>query len=154
MISDWRGDWVGMGLAEMLARNGADVTLAVNAPVSGNALQMYLRDHWNGVLHLLGVRVVPYLSFYGADGEAAYFHHAVTQEPVVLDEIDSVVVCHGADAVTSLETELSGLEIETRLIGDCLAPRTAEEAVYEGLVAGSELGTTPLSAIRSRQARA
>jgi hypothetical protein len=124
----------------MLARNGAAVTLAVNAPVSGNALQMYLRDHWNGVLNSLGIKVAPYLSFYGADGEAAYFQHAVTQEPVVFDEIDSVVVCHGAIAATALEAELSGLEIETRLIGDCLTPRTAEEAVYEGLLAGMELG--------------
>jgi len=140
VVSDWRGDWVGMGLAEMLARNGAAVTLAVNAPVSGNALQMYLRDHWNGVLHSLGVRVVPYLSFYGADGDAAYFHQAVTQEPVVFDEVDSVVVCHGAIATTALEAELSGLEIETRLIGDCLTPRTAEEAIYEGLLVGVELG--------------
>ncbi|MHA1528766.1 MAG: oxidoreductase [Alphaproteobacteria bacterium] len=140
VVSDWRGDWVGMGLAEMLARNGAAVTLAVNAPVAGNALQMYLRDHWNGVLHSLGVRVLPYLGFYGADGEAAYFQHAVTQEPVVLDDIDSVVVCHGADAAAALEGELAGLGIETRLIGDCLTPRTAEEAVYEGLLVGVELG--------------
>jgi hypothetical protein len=101
---------------------------------------MYLRDHWNGVLHSLGVRVLPYLGFYGADREAAYFQHAVTQEPVVLDEIDSVVVCHGAVAAAALEAELAGLGIETRLIGDCLTPRTAEEAVYEGLLAGVELG--------------
>jgi hypothetical protein len=131
-----------MGLAEMLARNGAAVTLAVNAPVSGHALQMYLRDHWNGVLHSLGVKVIPYLSFYGADRDAAFFQHAVTQEPVVLDEIDSVVVCHGAEAATALGAELAGLDIETRFIGDCLTPRTAEEAVYEGLLAGTELGTT------------
>jgi hypothetical protein len=88
----------------------------------------------------LGVKVIPYLSFYGADREAAYFQHAVTQEPVVLDEIDSVVVCHGANAAAALDAELAGLEIETRLIGDCLTPRTAEEAVYEGLLAGVELG--------------
>jgi len=141
VVTDWHGDWVGMGLAELLARNGAAVTLAVNAPVAGNALQMYLRDHWNGVLHSLGVRVVPYLGFYGADGEAAYFQHAVTQESVVLDEIDTVVVCHGAEASAGLEAELAGLAVETRLIGDCLTPRTAEEAVYEGLLAGVELGT-------------
>ena len=140
VVSDWRGDWVGMGLAELLARNGAAVTLAVNAPVAGHALQMYLRDHWNGVLHSLGVRVLPYLGFHGADGEAAYFQHAVTREPVVLDEIDSGGVCHGAEAAGALEGELAGLEVETRLIGDCLAPRTAEEAVYEGLLAGVELG--------------
>jgi hypothetical protein len=113
--------------------------LAVNAPVSGNALQIYLRDHWNGILHSLGVKVVPYLRFYGADGEAAYFQHAVTQEPVVIEEIDSVVVCHGAEAERGLEEALAGLGVPVTPIGDCLTPRSAEEAVYEGLRAAAAL---------------
>ncbi len=140
VVSDWRGDWVGMGLAELLARNGAAVTLAVDAPVPGNALQIYLRDHWNGVLHGLGVRVIPYLRFFGADAESAYFRHAVTQAPVVVDQTDTVVICHGAAASDGLRDEIAGLAPEIRLIGDCLAPRTAEEAVYEGLRAGTEIG--------------
>ncbi len=140
VVSDWRGDWTGMGLAELLARNGATVTLAVNAPVPGHALQIYLRDHWNGVLHGLGVRVMPYMRFYGADEGAAYFQHAVTREPVVIEEIDTVVACHGGEAEAGLERDLEGLGVEIRLAGDCLSPRSAEEAVYEGLCAGSALG--------------
>ena len=31
---------------------------------------------------------------------------------------------------------LAGIDVEQHVIGDCLAPRTAEEAVYEGLQAG------------------
>lgn len=139
VVADWRGDWVGMGLAEMLAREGAKVTLAVNAPVSGAALQIYLRDHWNGVLHGLGVRVEPYLKFFGADADSAYFQHAVTQAPTEIEGVDSTVLCLGAEAATALEAELAPLDIETRVIGDCLSPRSAEEAVYEGLVAGTEL---------------
>jgi hypothetical protein len=34
--------------------------------------------------------------------------------------------------VDTLGAELQGL-VEFRRIGDCLAPRTAEEAIYEGL---------------------
>jgi hypothetical protein len=140
VVSDWRGDWAGMGVAELLARNGAAVTLAVNAPVPGNALQIYLRDHWNGVLHGLGVKAMPYLRFYGADADTAYFQHSITQEPVAIEGIDTVVACHGAEADGTLERELAGLGVELRLAGDCHAPRTAEEAVYEGLVAAVALG--------------
>ncbi len=39
----------------------------------------------------------------------------------------------------SIEQE-AGLEVETRPSGDCLTPRTAEEAVYEGRLTGVELG--------------
>ena len=42
----------------------------------------------------------------------------------------------GQAPVTSLEQELAPLGIELHLAGDCLAPRSAEEAVYEGLLAG------------------
>ena len=38
--------------------------------------------------------------------------------------------------VDGLEVELAGLGLELRMAGDCLTPRTAEEAVLEGMKAG------------------
>ena len=139
VVSDWRGDWIGMGVAEKLARAGCQVRLAVNGPLAGHMLQLYLRDHWNGVLHGLGVAVTPFLRFYGADSDSAYFEHSVSGAPVVLDEVDTVVIAHGQASKTALEAELAGIEAEVHMIGDCLSPRTAEEAVYEGLVLGARL---------------
>jgi len=139
VVSDWRGDWIGMGVAEKLARAGCQVRLAVNGPLAGHMLQLYLRDHWNGVLHGLGVAVTPFLRFYGADTDSAYFQHSVTGEPVVLEGVDTVVIAHGQESDTALEAELDGIDAEVHMIGDCLSPRTAEEAVYEGLVLGARL---------------
>ena len=48
LVADWRCDWVGMGLAEKLARDGRHVRLAVNGTHAGQNLQSYLRDHWVG----------------------------------------------------------------------------------------------------------
>ena len=139
VVSDWRGDWIGMGVAEKLARAGCQVRLAVNGPLAGHMLQLYLRDHWNGVLNGLGIAVTPFLRFYGADSDSAYFEHGVSGTPVVLDEVDTVVIAHGQASETALEAELAGIEVEVHMIGDCLSPRTAEEAVYEGLVLGARL---------------
>ena len=139
VVSDWRGDWIGMGVAEKLARAGCQVRLAVDGPLAGHMLQLYLRDHWNGVLHGLGVAVAPFLRFYGADSDSAYFEHSVSGAPVVLDEVDTVVIAHGQASETALEAELAGIEAEVHTIGDCLSPRTAEEAVYEGLVLGARI---------------
>jgi hypothetical protein len=47
-----------------------------------------------------------------------------------------VVVAAGQEPATTLEDELAPLGIEMHLAGDCLSPRSAEEAVYEGLMAG------------------
>ena len=56
-------------------------------------------------------------------------------EPMLLENVDSLVLCQGHQPLDSLATELQGL-VEFQRIGDCLAPRSAEEAVYEGMMAG------------------
>ncbi|WP_162953515.1 hypothetical protein, partial [Pseudomonas aeruginosa] len=49
-------------------------------------------------------------------------------------EVDTLVLCQGHQPVDRLADSLHGLA-EVLRIGDCLAPRTAEEAIYEGLKA-------------------
>jgi 2,4-dienoyl-CoA reductase-like NADH-dependent reductase (Old Yellow Enzyme family)/thioredoxin reductase len=136
LVADWRCDWIGMGVAELLARNGHQVRLAVNGTMAGQYVQMYHRDHWAGKLHRLGVEVIPYARLFGVDRDSAYLAHIVTGEAIVCGEVDTVVLAAGQAPVTTLEDELAPLGIEMHLAGDCLAPRSVEEAVYEGLLAG------------------
>ncbi len=136
LIADWRCDWVGMGLAEKLARDGRHVRLAVNGLHAGQNLQMYLRDLWAAKLHDLGVEIIPYARLYGVDGDTSYLSHIVSGKPIVCEGVDTVVLAFGHAAETALEHELAGLNIPLHLVGDCLSPRSAEEAVYEGYLAG------------------
>ena len=136
VIADWRADWVGMGLAEMLARNGSHVRLAVNGYCAGQELQAYVRDQWIGTLHRLGVETIPYARFFGADGDTAYFQHVTSGEAIICDDVETVVLALGHSPDTRLEELLSSLSMEYHMAGDCLSPRSAEEAVYEGMMAG------------------
>lgn len=136
LVADWRCDWIGMGVAEKLARAGCKVRLAVNGYMPGQRIQAYVRDHWAGVLHDLGVEVIPYADLYGVDGQTVYLAHVTGREPIVIEGIDTLVTSLGHDAERGLEAELEGLAAEIHVIGDCLTPRTAEEAVLEGLKAG------------------
>lgn len=136
LVADWRCDWVGMGLAEKLARDGRHVRLAVNGLHAGQNLQMYLRDLWAVKLHELGVEIIPYARLYGVDRDTAYLTHIVSGKPIICEAVDTVVMAFGHSPVTTLESELAGLGLPMQLAGDCLAPRSAEEAVYEGLLAG------------------
>lgn len=138
LVADWRCDWVGPGVAEKLALAGRKVTLAVNGLHMGQELQPYLRDHWAGRLHRLGVEVIPYAQLFGVDADTAYLRHAVTGDPILCEGIETIVLAHGAASRTDLEHALTGSGIRTILAGDCLSPRSAEEAVYEGFIAGSE----------------
>ena len=136
LIADWRCDWVGMGLAEKLARDGRHVRLAVNGLHAGQNLQMYLRDLWAAKLHDLGVEIIPYARLYGVDGDTVYLTHIVSGKAIVCDAVDTVVMAMGHAPQTGLEQSLSSLGLPIHLAGDCLSPRSAEEAVYEGLLAG------------------
>ena len=136
LVADWRCDWVGMGLAEKLAREGRHVRLAVTGTHAGQNLQQYLRDHLAGKLHKLGVEVIPYARLFGVDADTAYMSHIVSGEPIIASDVETVVLALGHRPNTSLEEELAPLGIPLHLAGDCLSPRSAEEAVYEGMMAG------------------
>jgi NADPH-dependent 2,4-dienoyl-CoA reductase/sulfur reductase-like enzyme len=139
VVADWRADWIGLGLAEKLARAGCRVRLCVDGLHAGQRLPWYVRDSWNGILHKLGVEILPYARLFGSDGNTVYFQHASSGEPIILEGVDTLVTSYGQDRVAELETELDGLEIDIHLIGDCATPRTAEEAVLEGLKVATAL---------------
>jgi NADPH-dependent 2,4-dienoyl-CoA reductase/sulfur reductase-like enzyme len=134
VIADWRCDWIGVGLAEKLALDGCHVRLAVSGTHAGQNLQMYIRDDWAGKLHRLGVEVIPYARLYGADEDTAYFHHMASGDPIVCEGMDTLVLAQGHQPAIALEESLRGRDLEMHLVGDCLSPRTAEEAIYEGLM--------------------
>jgi 2,4-dienoyl-CoA reductase-like NADH-dependent reductase (Old Yellow Enzyme family) len=138
MVVDWRCDWIGPGIAERLIRAGHQVQLAVNGTHCGENLPLYVRDHLAGELHRLGVPITPYARLYGCDDTTVYLQHTASGEPMLFENIDTLVLCQGHQPVDTLADELKGL-VEIKRIGDCLAPRTAEEAIYEGLKVAWEI---------------
>jgi hypothetical protein len=135
VVADWRCDWVGIGVAEKLAREGCQVRLCIDGETLGQNLQLYLRTHWAGVIHRLGVQVIRYARLYGADGDTVYFHHNASGEAIICEGVDTLVIAQGHKQNSTLEKEICDLGLEIHMVGDCLSPRSAEEAVYEGLIA-------------------
>ena len=139
VIADWKADWVGVGLAERIALSGSAVTFCTNAALAGETLQLYTRSHYLGRLHKLGVTIRTYARFYGVDGDTAYFQDTLTQDPIVIDGADSVVLSLGHSVVNELSRQLMDTPYSVVSIGDCVTPRTVEEAVYEGFVVGGKI---------------
>jgi len=132
VVADWRCDWIGPGIAERLVRAGHQVQLAVNGTHCGESLPLYVRDQLAGELHKLAIPIIPYARLYGCDDSTVYLQHTASGEPMLLENVDSLVLCQGHQSVDDLGQQLKGL-VPFQRIGDCLAPRTVEEAIHEGL---------------------
>lgn len=139
LVVDWRCDWIGIGIAELLARQGSAVRLAVSSEMAGKTIPSYVRDSSVATLHSLGVPVMPYARLYGCDTGTVYLQHTVSGEPIIVEDIDTLVLCHGHASDLSLPDALNGMDRETHIIGDCFAPRTAEEAIYEAVKVASAI---------------
>ncbi len=137
VVADWRSDWIGPGIAEALVQQGCSVTLALTAPMLGGQLPLYVRDDIAARLHGLGVTVTPYARLYGTAGGTVYLQHTASGAAIEV-EADTVVLCLGHQPVDDLRAEIADLA-EVVTIGDAMAPRTAEEAVFEGLRAASRI---------------
>ena len=137
VVADWRCDWVGLGVAQLLAERGRKVTLAVDGYLAGQRIQQYVRDVMTADVLRAGVEILTLVRPYGADSDTVYLQHVLTGEPVMVDGVAALVLSQGHDAVTDLVDALVDYPGEVHAIGDCLAPRTVEEAVLEGLQVAS-----------------
>jgi NADPH-dependent 2,4-dienoyl-CoA reductase/sulfur reductase-like enzyme len=142
VVADWRCDWIGLGLAQLLAERGRKVTLGVDGYMPGQRIQQYVRDAMTGAVARLGVQVVPLVRLFGYDGSAVFFQHVLTDEAVIVEDVAALVLAQGHDPVDGLLAALAtpgAFAGEVHGIGDCLAPRTVEEAVLDGLRVASSI---------------
>ena len=139
VVADWRCDWVGLGIAELVARAGHPTILCVDGYMPGQRIQQYVRDMWLASLARLRVEVVASVRIFGADDDSVYFESAIGADPIVIEDVAALVLAQGSVSVDGLSEELRDEDVELHLIGDCLAPRTVEEAVLEGLELATRL---------------
>lgn len=136
VVADWRADWIGIGIADLLASKGHRVRMCINGYMPGQTIVQYARDIAVGRLHKLGVEWTPYVRLIGRDAKRVHFQHTMSGEPVICDDVDSLVLCLGHERVADLSKTLRNMALEVHMVGDCRTPRTAEEAVLEGMKAG------------------
>ena len=139
VIADWRGDWIGVGIAQLLALEGRHVRLVTSAHAPGISMQTHVRDHAIGELSRLNVDITVNARLFGVDDDTAYFQHTMTEEAIVIEPVETLVLALGHRSRDSLAGELAELNVDLHVIGDALSPRTAEEAVLEGLKVGAAL---------------
>ncbi|BCF86285.1 oxidoreductase (plasmid) [Rhodococcus qingshengii] len=140
VVADWRCDWTGLGVAELIARSGGrKVTLCVNGYSAGEMLQQYTRNAMLGAVYEVNVEIVTNVRLFGADEDTVYLQNTLTSSPVLRQGVDALVLALGHKQHDGLYHELKASGIEVHAIGDCLSPRTVEEATLEGLKVAAAL---------------
>ncbi len=132
VVADWGGDPAGLDVAETLAAAGHEVTLCVASVAFGESVHQYRRNLSLQRLYRAGVEIRQHLELAGAaDGEVV-LRNVFAPELEVTLAADTLVLALGRVPDDELAPRLvtEGLRVEEA--GDCLSPRSLEEAILEG----------------------
>jgi NADPH-dependent 2,4-dienoyl-CoA reductase/sulfur reductase-like enzyme len=142
LVFDFAGDWPGIEAAIYLQEKGHKVTLFSAKLHIGQEVHQYLRNEYLKKLYQLKVNLKPHFDFGGIVDDKVIIRNLFSHEKEEVDEWDSIILAYGRIPNTELYEEVKGIAPVVNQIGDCLAPRTIEEATYEGLVTVLNLGQT------------
>jgi 2,4-dienoyl-CoA reductase-like NADH-dependent reductase (Old Yellow Enzyme family) len=134
LVADWGGEWAGLDAAEALAGAGHDVTLACAAAAPGETLHQYQRNGYLARLDRAGVRLRHHFELANIDGSVA-LRHVFSGRTEPLGQVATLVLAQGRRPQDDLWRALDG-DVRVTRVGDVLGPRTVEEAVLEGFLAG------------------
>lgn len=146
LVTDWKGDWIGLGIALRLVEAGRHVSLATAANFAGAAIQQYTRTLLvSQALRTGRMQFVNDARLVGVDADTGYLQSTLCE---VVHEVNGVAATIVSGAPRSVTVDLDFGAASGTVVGDALAPRTVEEAVYEGLTAATALATGERAAHR------
>jgi mycofactocin system FadH/OYE family oxidoreductase 2 len=128
------------GVTEVLLDRGCEVELVSRWPTLFPATLTTL-DMAHLYSRLLGKGLVYRLNSWatGIEGDRVDAINLYTGAGEALTGVDSVVLATGCNADDALYLALKGKVESLHRVGDCVAPRKLDHAVYEGYLAGREL---------------
>lgn len=135
VVADWGGDPSGLDAAEMLALAGNDVTLAVASVSVGEAVHQYRRNLYLQRLYRVGVHVLHHHALAGTTDGEVELENVFARELRVRLPADVLVLAQGRIPDDALAPQLVEVGLRVEEAGDCLSPRSLEEAVLEGTLA-------------------
>ena len=136
LVSDWGGDWTGLDVAEALAARGAQVRLMTSAVAFGAAVHQYQRNLYLARLDEAGVELIHHLRPVGLRPGTVECANVFSHRPVSIEGVDTLVVSAGRTARNDLHDALLAAGVAVERVGDTLSPRSFEEAIREGTLAG------------------
>lgn len=142
----------GPSIALFLARLGRSVTLVTSAPNVGVPDLMYSAELPSVVADLedAGVAVLPLKLITAIEGTTVHLESVTGKPTTALTDVDTVVLNTGYRANDGLYRALAAEGLPVVAVGDCVAPRRLQLAIYEGYLAGFTVGTAAAATAGAR----
>jgi hypothetical protein len=144
-VQDNTGSWAIAGLVEYLAGTGRRVTVLAPSGVPFAQVNIYSGYAFRQRLKERRVRIMPLHTAVALAGTTLRLTELSTGDEVFLDGVDALIAPTHAIPDDGLAGELAALGGRVWSVGDCVAARSALEAVYEG----HEAGRAPIPPARS-----
>jgi len=135
VVADWGGDATGLAAAELLNRDGNEVIVAIGSVALGETLHQYQRNVYAARLYRAGIRLEHHLELAGAEDAHVRFRNLFVPDLETRLPADLLVLALGRVPVHGLAERLEARGLEAHEAGDCLSPRSIEEAILEGTLA-------------------
>jgi pyruvate/2-oxoglutarate dehydrogenase complex dihydrolipoamide dehydrogenase (E3) component len=138
VVADWGGDATGLAAAELLNRDGNEVIVAIGSVALGETLHQYQRNVYAARLYRAGVRVQHHLELAGAEEGQVRFRNLFAPDLETRIDAGLLVLALGRVPEHGLAKRLEARGLEAYEAGDCLSPRSIEEAILEGTLAARQ----------------
>jgi mycofactocin system FadH/OYE family oxidoreductase 2 len=132
LVIDVDGQVRASGIADLLAGQGRQVRIASDQLYVGRNIDLKTLYPLYRRLREQGVELLPGTRFLGWDGGRPVVGDVFTGAARTLPDVDTVVWAGPGRVSAELLDPLRAAGLEVHAIGDCVAPRRVEHAVYEG----------------------
>ncbi|WP_168733944.1 FAD-dependent oxidoreductase [Metabacillus sediminilitoris] len=140
LVFDFGGDWPGMEAAIELAEKGHHVTFISSKLYIGEEVHQYVRNEYLKKLYQLNIKMIPHYDLGEIKNNQVIIRNLFSYEKETLENWDSIVLSQGRVPNVELYEKIKHSASEVYQIGDCLAPRTLEEATFEGFMTSLQIG--------------
>jgi 2,4-dienoyl-CoA reductase-like NADH-dependent reductase (Old Yellow Enzyme family) len=138
VVSDWDGRKPALDVAEVLVADH-DVEVVTETYAPGESVQQYTRSNLLGDLDAAGCTFTPRHRVAAVDGGTVELRNLFSEGTTVREGVDTAVFAHRGKASTDLYDALRETPVAVTRVGDCWAPRSLDEAVWEAFETATSL---------------
>ena len=139
VVWDHGGGVIGAGVIDYLAARGSQVTVVTPAFAVAEDIDLVQRVPFYERVLSAGARFMPNCEVIAVNDSEVVIENVYTFERSQIDKVDLLVAWRGNQAIDDLRQAIEAAGIECHVIGDGVAPRTADIAIAEGMLAGRRI---------------
>ncbi|UHQ97999.1 FAD-dependent oxidoreductase (plasmid) [Natrinema zhouii] len=139
LVADWDGNEAALDVAIEATDAGANVEIVTEAYTPGESVQQYIQNTLLGDLYAEDVTLTPHYRVDAVMGDEVALQNVFNDERERRDSVDTVVFAHGGEANCEQYNILSEADVSVHRVGDCWAPRSLDESVWEAFETATKL---------------